>query len=47
MVDMPHIRFGKESGGYEFPTTDGTAGQVLGTNGAGRGSWSAMTAAGR
>ncbi len=46
MVDMPHIRFGKESGGYEFPTTDGTAGQVLGTNGAGKLSWSAMTAAG-
>jgi len=39
MVDLPHIRFGKESGGYEFPTTDGTNGQALVTNGSGQVSW--------
>jgi hypothetical protein len=39
MVDMPHVRFGKESGGYEFPTADGTNGQTLITNGSGRLSW--------
>ncbi len=40
MVDMPHIRFGKESNGYEFPTIDGVNGQVMITNGAGQLSWS-------
>jgi hypothetical protein len=39
MVDMPHIRFGKETGGYEFPTSDGSNGQALVTNGSGRVSW--------
>jgi hypothetical protein len=39
MVDMPHIRFGKESGGYEFPTSDGASGQVMQTNGSGQLSW--------
>lgn len=46
MVDMPHVRFGKENGGYEFPTSDGAAGQVLATNGAGKLSWSSTSAAG-
>ena len=32
MVDMPHIRFGDETTGYEFPTSDGTAGQVMTTS---------------
>ena len=41
MVDMPHIRFGKEAGGYEFPTVDGANGQVLKTNGSGRLNWAA------
>jgi hypothetical protein len=39
MVDMPHIRFGDETTGYEFPTSDGAGGQVLATNGAGQLSW--------
>lgn len=39
MVDMPHVRFGKELDGYEFPTTDGTNGQALITNGNGQVSW--------
>jgi hypothetical protein len=41
MVDLPHIRFGKESGGYEFPTADGSSGQALVTNGSGQVSWGA------
>ncbi|MDH3890484.1 MAG: tail fiber domain-containing protein [candidate division Zixibacteria bacterium] len=40
MVDMPHIHFGDESTGYEFPTDDGTAGQVMTTNGSGQLGWS-------
>ncbi len=39
MVDMPHIRFGKESNGYEFPAFDGSANQTLATNGSGQLSW--------
>ncbi len=39
MVDMPHIRFGDEATGYEFPTADGSAGQVMATNGSGQLSW--------
>ena len=39
MVDMPHIRFGDESTGYEFPDSDGTSGQTLTTDGAGQLSW--------
>jgi hypothetical protein len=39
MVDLPHIRFGDESAGYEFPVTDGSNGQALVTNGSGRLSW--------
>jgi hypothetical protein len=42
MVDLPHIRFGTEAAGYEFPTTDGTNGQVMKTNGAGQLSWGAL-----
>jgi len=40
MVDMPHIRFGDESDGYEFPSSDGTADQYLSTDGSGQLSWS-------
>ena len=29
MVDMPHIRFGDEATGYEFPEDDGSSGQVM------------------
>ncbi len=39
MVDMPHIRFGDESSGYEFPTQDGSTGQVMATNGSGQLGW--------
>jgi len=39
MVDMPHIRFGDETDGYEFPETDGDTGQVLMTDGNGQLSW--------
>jgi hypothetical protein len=39
MVDMPHIRFGDETDGYEFPTTDGSSGQVMTTDGTGQLSW--------
>jgi hypothetical protein len=39
MVDLPHIRFGTEVVGYEFPITDGTNGQALVTNGSGQVSW--------
>ncbi|MFH2055995.1 MAG: hypothetical protein ABIJ61_08565 [bacterium] len=40
MVDMPHIRFGDEATGYEFPIMDGAGGQVLVTDGAGHLVWS-------
>ncbi len=43
MVDMPHIRFGDEINGYEFPPTDGSAGQALVTDGAGHVGWSNVT----
>jgi hypothetical protein len=39
MVDMPHIRFGKETGGYEFPTQDGDTFQVLASMGNGALDW--------
>lgn len=39
MVDMPHIRFGDETNGYEFPTSDGINGQVMSTDGTGQLSW--------
>ena len=43
MVDLPHIRFGDQTSGYEFPTDDGTAGQVMATDGTGQLSWTDMT----
>jgi len=39
MVDMPHIRFGDETDGYEFPESDGDSGQVMMTDGNGQLSW--------
>ncbi len=39
MVDMPHIRFGNETDGYEFPTAAGAADQILGTDGSGQLGW--------
>ncbi|MFC1475969.1 tail fiber domain-containing protein, partial [Candidatus Zixiibacteriota bacterium] len=39
MVDMPHIRFGNEVDGYEFPASDGTADQIMQTDGSGRVDW--------
>ena len=39
MVDMPHIWFGTEVAGYEFPITDGSSGQALVTDGSGKVSW--------
>src|SRR5690606_5200023 len=46
MVDMPHIWFGKETGGYDIPHTDGTSGQVLATNGAGQATWTTIAGGG-
>jgi len=43
MVDMPHIRFGDETDGYEFPLTDGSAGQALVTDGVGNLGWSSIS----
>jgi hypothetical protein len=39
MVDMPHIWFGDEAGGYEFPVADGNSGEVMVTDGSGQLSW--------
>ncbi|MGB3342265.1 MAG: hypothetical protein WBB37_12395 [bacterium] len=39
MVDMPHIRFGDEINGYEFPKADGSVDQVMVTDGSGQMSW--------
>lgn len=39
MVDMPHIRFGDEVNGYEFPAIDGATGQVMATDGSGQLNW--------
>jgi hypothetical protein len=39
MVDMPHIRFGDETNGFEFPSADGSSGQVMATDGSGQLSW--------
>jgi hypothetical protein len=39
MVDLPHVRFGTEANGYEFPCGRGTDGQVMVTNGSGLLSW--------
>jgi hypothetical protein len=46
MVDMPHVRIGDEATGYEFPTSDGTADQVMSTDGAGQLSWSTVSGGG-
>jgi hypothetical protein len=43
MVDMPHIRFGNETDGYEFPTEDGRPNQMLATNGSGQLFWVDVT----
>ena len=43
MVDMPHIRFGDEGTGYQFPAADGSSGQVMTTNGNGQLSWTTLT----
>jgi hypothetical protein len=40
MVDMPHIVFGNEATGYEFPIIDGSVDQLLVTDGSGQLSWS-------
>ena len=39
MVDLPHIRFGDESSGYEFPLTDGNSGEVMVTDGSSQLNW--------
>ncbi|MCP4597328.1 hypothetical protein [Neptuniibacter sp.] len=39
MVDMPHVRFGDEATGYEIPSSDGAADQVLQTDGSGAVTW--------
>ncbi len=39
MVDLPHIRFGNEASGYEFPAQDGSNGQIMVTDGSGQLSW--------
>lgn len=46
MVDMPHIRFGDEQMGYEFPPADGSADQVMTTDGAGQLAWTDVPAGG-
>jgi hypothetical protein len=43
MVDMPHIQFGDETDGYEFPPSDGSAGQSMVTDGAGHVGWSSVS----
>jgi hypothetical protein len=46
MVDLPHVRFGTEAAGYEFPTADGSSGQALVTDGSGKVSFGTPTDAG-
>jgi hypothetical protein len=46
MVDMPHIRFGNQSSGYEFPISDGSTGQVMTTDGIGRLTWNNVSGLG-
>jgi len=46
MVDMPHVRFGNEATGYEFPESDGATGQIMATDGAGLLSWTDPGASG-
>jgi hypothetical protein len=42
MVDMPHIRFGDESSGYEFPASDGDSAKVMMTDGNGQLTWTTI-----
>jgi hypothetical protein len=46
MVDMPHIRFGDEVSGYEFPESDGATGQVMVTDGSGQLTWTNQSGGG-
>lgn len=43
MVDVPHIRFGDETDGYEFPASDGSIDQVMATDGNGQLSWTTVS----
>ncbi len=43
MVDLPHIRFGDETIGYEFPTADGASGEVMISDGSGQLTWTDPT----
>ena len=45
MVDMPHIWFGTEADGYGFPRADGSAGQMMTTDGNGHLSWNSPAGA--
>ncbi|MFC1476216.1 tail fiber domain-containing protein, partial [Candidatus Zixiibacteriota bacterium] len=46
MVDMPHIRFGDATDGYDFPTEDGMGGQVMATDGSGQLDWTTVSGGG-
>lgn len=46
MVDMPHVRFGDETNGYEFPPSDGSDGQVMATDGNGQLNWTDVSSGG-
>jgi hypothetical protein len=46
MVDMPHVWFGAESTGYEFPASRGTNDQVMVTDGSGHLSWGTVSSGG-
>jgi hypothetical protein len=46
MVDLPHIKFGDESSGYEFPDQDGSNGQMILTNSSGQLSWTSISSLG-
>ena len=46
MVDMPHVRIGDEATGYELPVIDGTADQVMTTDGLGQASWTDQSTGG-
>lgn len=43
MVDMPHVVFGDQSSGYEFPAARGSDGQVMVTDADGQLSWGNVT----
>jgi len=44
MLDIPHVWFGTEATGYEFPRQRGANGQVMITNGSGQLSWATAAA---